>query len=190
MNVNFGLYYYGYRWYAPGLQRWVNRDPLGDSASAVFGLLGARLGRFVAIAELADGPNLFRHTRNAPIGTLDAWGLECGSGKFGDFVTPDFPAGFDFSGACRKHDACYDICGSGKGKCDDQFLKDMKQSCRDSGAMSPLLCYVFAYIYYQAVNVAGDSAYASAQAKSCPRICVSKNGPPVITAPGTIVVFY
>ena len=185
-----GLYAYGYRFYDPYLQRWVNRDPLGDSASAVFGLLGARLGRFVAIAELADGPNLFRHTRNAPIGTLDAWGLECGSGKFGDFVTPDFPAGFDFSGACRKHDACYDICGSGKGKCDDQFLKDMKQSCRDSGAMSPLLCYVFAYIYYQAVNVAGDSAYASAQAKSCPRICVSKNGPPVITAPGTIVVFY
>ena len=30
VNVNFGLYYYGYRWYAPGLQRWVNRDPSGE----------------------------------------------------------------------------------------------------------------------------------------------------------------
>ncbi len=30
VNPNFGLYYYGYRWYAPGLQRWVNRDPSGE----------------------------------------------------------------------------------------------------------------------------------------------------------------
>ncbi len=25
-----GLYYYGYRWYAPNLQRWLNRDPIGE----------------------------------------------------------------------------------------------------------------------------------------------------------------
>ncbi len=29
-NLNFGLYYYGFRWYAPGLQCWVNRDPMGE----------------------------------------------------------------------------------------------------------------------------------------------------------------
>src|SRR5436190_22007551 len=28
--VNSGMYYYGYRWYDPYLQRWLNRDPLGD----------------------------------------------------------------------------------------------------------------------------------------------------------------
>jgi RHS repeat-associated protein len=26
----FGLYYYGYRWYAPNLQRWLTKDPLGE----------------------------------------------------------------------------------------------------------------------------------------------------------------
>jgi RHS repeat-associated protein len=25
-----GLYYYGYRFYAPGLHRWLNRDPIGE----------------------------------------------------------------------------------------------------------------------------------------------------------------
>lgn len=28
---NTGLYYYGYRFYAPNLQRWVNRDPIGET---------------------------------------------------------------------------------------------------------------------------------------------------------------
>jgi RHS repeat-associated protein len=28
-----GLYYYGYRFYDPYLQRWMNRDPLGETAS-------------------------------------------------------------------------------------------------------------------------------------------------------------
>jgi RHS repeat-associated protein len=30
IHVNSGLYYYGYRWYAPSLQRWLNRDPIGE----------------------------------------------------------------------------------------------------------------------------------------------------------------
>ncbi len=30
IHVNSGLYYYGYRWYAPNLQRWLNRDPMGE----------------------------------------------------------------------------------------------------------------------------------------------------------------
>ncbi len=29
---NSGLYYYGYRFYDPNLQRWLNRDPIGDHA--------------------------------------------------------------------------------------------------------------------------------------------------------------
>ena len=32
-NANAGLYYYLYRFYDPNLQRWVNRDPLGDGSS-------------------------------------------------------------------------------------------------------------------------------------------------------------
>ena len=30
IHVNSGFYYYGYRWYAPNLQRWLNKDPLGE----------------------------------------------------------------------------------------------------------------------------------------------------------------
>ncbi|QHG63110.2 RHS repeat domain-containing protein [Pseudomonas putida] len=40
-----GLYYYGFRYYAPWLQRWINPDPAGD----------------------VDGLNLYRMTRNNPI---------------------------------------------------------------------------------------------------------------------------
>src|SRR5437867_3302681 len=29
--ANSGLYYYGYRFYDPNLQRWLNRDPIGES---------------------------------------------------------------------------------------------------------------------------------------------------------------
>jgi RHS repeat-associated protein len=36
---NAGLYYFGYRFYEPNLQRWVNRDPIGERG-------GLNLGRF------------------------------------------------------------------------------------------------------------------------------------------------
>ncbi|VVM77369.1 RHS repeat domain-containing protein [Pseudomonas fluorescens] len=48
-----GLYYYGFRYYVAGLQRWVNPDPAGD----------------------VDGLNLYRFVRNNPILWVDAEGL-------------------------------------------------------------------------------------------------------------------
>ena len=47
------LYYYGYRFYNPYLQRWLNRDPIGE------------LG----------GQNLYRFSGNNPVGLTDAFGL-------------------------------------------------------------------------------------------------------------------
>ncbi|MBI6856214.1 RHS repeat protein [Pseudomonas cichorii] len=44
-----GLYYYGFRYYAPWLQRWINPDPAGD----------------------IDGLNLFRFVGNNPIVAFD-----------------------------------------------------------------------------------------------------------------------
>jgi RHS repeat-associated protein len=32
IHVNSGMYYYGYRFYDPSLQRWINRDPFGEKA--------------------------------------------------------------------------------------------------------------------------------------------------------------
>ena len=51
---NSGLYYYGYRFYDPNLQRWLNRDPIGEASSI----------------------NLYGFVFNDPVSNLDAWGLE------------------------------------------------------------------------------------------------------------------
>lgn len=48
-----GLYYYGFRYYAPWLNRWINPDPAGD----------------------IDGLNLYRMVRNNPVTLKDAMGL-------------------------------------------------------------------------------------------------------------------
>lgn len=49
-----GLYYYGYRFYDPYLQRWVNRDPVAEWG----------------------GRNLYQMTANSLLNTYDAFGLE------------------------------------------------------------------------------------------------------------------
>jgi RHS repeat-associated protein len=49
-----GLYYYGYRFYEPNLQRWVNRDPIGEEG----------------------GNNLFEAFGNNPVSLTDAWGKD------------------------------------------------------------------------------------------------------------------
>lgn len=48
-----GLYYYGFRYYAPWLQRWLNADPLG----------------------VQDGLNLFAMVHGNPVGNVDFQGL-------------------------------------------------------------------------------------------------------------------
>ncbi|WP_447890916.1 RHS repeat-associated core domain-containing protein [Pseudomonas hormoni] len=47
-----GLYYYGFRYYAPWLQRWVNPDPAGD----------------------VDGLNVYRFVANSPVRLVDSDG--------------------------------------------------------------------------------------------------------------------
>jgi insecticidal toxin complex protein TccC len=47
-----GFYYYGFRYYAPWLQRWINTDPMGD----------------------VDGLNRYRFVRNNPITLHDSLG--------------------------------------------------------------------------------------------------------------------
>jgi RHS repeat-associated protein len=59
-----GLYYYGFRFYEPNLQRWLNHDPLGE----------------------AGGINLYGFVGNSPVNAGDANGLLF-SGFFGDVGT-------------------------------------------------------------------------------------------------------
>jgi RHS repeat-associated protein len=50
---NAGLYYYGFRYYEPNLQRWLNRDPIAEDG----------------------GLNIFRFVRNDPFQYFDPFGL-------------------------------------------------------------------------------------------------------------------
>lgn len=55
-----GMYYYGYRFYDPLTQRWMNRDPIGEWG----------------------GYNLYGFTKNGPLYKIDPWGLcQCTSGE-------------------------------------------------------------------------------------------------------------
>jgi len=66
-----GLYYYGYRWYEPNFQRWLNRDPVGEFG---FQTRTARASRSMFV----DQENQHVFVRNSPIGTFDPYGLtEC-----------------------------------------------------------------------------------------------------------------
>ena len=56
-HANSGLYYYGYRFYAPELQRWLNRDPIEEEG-------GINLYGFAendAIGEFDDDGNSYHH---------------------------------------------------------------------------------------------------------------------------------
>src|SRR5439155_24535074 len=52
-HANSGMYYYGYRFYDPNLQRWINRDPIGEEG----------------------GINLYAFVANSPLCAVDAFGL-------------------------------------------------------------------------------------------------------------------
>ena len=68
-----GMYYYGYRFYDPVVQRWLNRDPLGDwmavreSSPAETTLLPE--------ADLSSGSNMYVFARNDPEDLIDYDGL-------------------------------------------------------------------------------------------------------------------
>jgi RHS repeat-associated protein len=67
-QVNSGLVYYGYRWYSPSVQRWPNRDPLGE--------LGFEVLRSGQADLLGDGPNLYAYVKNNPVDRIDQLGLD------------------------------------------------------------------------------------------------------------------
>src|SRR5208282_3848187 len=68
-----GLYYYLYRFYDPSLERWLNRDPIGDQMFLY--QLTKDTGEDIRLAYLSslDAPYLFVH--NSPLDWIDADGL-------------------------------------------------------------------------------------------------------------------
>ncbi len=62
-----GMYYYGFRFYDPNLQRWPNRDPINELG---FNLLVANDDAF----DLDEEKNLYAMVFNDPIDAYDAFG--------------------------------------------------------------------------------------------------------------------
>ncbi|HXR05420.1 MAG TPA: RHS repeat-associated core domain-containing protein [Verrucomicrobiae bacterium] len=87
-NDNAGIYYYGFRFYDPNLQRWPNRDPLGDLGGLVYrsspfdpqadsdeasGMSGDEI--LMALSQI--NLNLYGSLANNPLSFADLFGLDC-----------------------------------------------------------------------------------------------------------------
>jgi RHS repeat-associated protein len=103
LHAGSGLYYYGYRFYDPSLQRWINRDPIGEpgfqESRMAHAFVGA-IGRFSLYAPASsgrrfgynrgafiilrgrrtvgpsDGPNAYTAMANTPTDLVDPIGLQ------------------------------------------------------------------------------------------------------------------
>lgn len=95
VHASSGMYYYGYRFYDPNLQRWINPDPLGDEAAIVYAtakidrpLEPPSIDELAAITAAVLDPlsmftrinlNLHRATGNNPVSNVDPFGLDFAS---------------------------------------------------------------------------------------------------------------
>jgi RHS repeat-associated protein len=68
---SWGFYYYGYRFYDPGMQRWLNRDPISESG---FRVRAGKVSAFNSDEEIT----LYSFLGNWTTGTFDASGLKRG----------------------------------------------------------------------------------------------------------------
>ena len=166
-----GLLYFNYRHYDITAGHWMNNDPI-----AVIALVDRVLD------ESLEPKNPYVFLNNGVTMSFDYIGLACGS-SWNDWFVPDQPDGFDFSGPCEGHDACYSDCERYKDECDSSFLREMLEECdrhstvkyvwrrhrhhvmrRKSNPRSK--CIGWAKTYYKAVVDFGQGAYDDAQAES------------------------
>jgi len=132
-NDNASLYYYGFRFYDPNLQRWPNRDPRDEFG---FGRLRHKLQEFDV--------NYYVFVDNSPVDSSDLFGLRslhyfpeygnycgkdyCGGKELKPGEECDFnvPAKNAIDSCCKTHDKCYDDAE----KCGDKSqIPDKKKKC-------------------------------------------------------------
>ena len=82
IHVNSSLIYYLYRYYSPNLQRWINRDPLGDIGSLSLLLpeitptVSGVLDKDEAFGTWTEiNRNVLKAFNNNPVGEIDGFGL-------------------------------------------------------------------------------------------------------------------
>jgi RHS repeat-associated protein len=97
IHTNSLMYYYGYRFYDPGLQRWLNRDPIAESGfdqvlqERVWFAIGPRL-YFYNVNR-----NLYLYLGNDPVRRIDPLGLI----PTDEGVAGGFPQGCGPEQACK-----------------------------------------------------------------------------------------
>ncbi len=74
VHANSGMYYYGYRFYDANVQRWLNRDPLGELDSTRW---ASKLAAWTPGVEA----NLFAFIGNTTVNSRDAFGLSLQGGN-------------------------------------------------------------------------------------------------------------
>ena len=75
-DASVGLYYFPYRYYGPGMARWITRDPLG----------------------MVDGPNVYGYVRGGVVSAGDPLGLTCVTKRM--HVTSYYGPGTCMDGSC------------------------------------------------------------------------------------------
>ncbi|NCC62280.1 MAG: hypothetical protein EOM12_15375, partial [Verrucomicrobiae bacterium] len=74
LDVETGLYYYGYRYYNPEMGRWINRDPLGDWSFLRYAMLG-RGKKDRQFLIYASRKPLYIFVDNRSLNSIDLYGL-------------------------------------------------------------------------------------------------------------------
>ncbi len=97
-HVNSAMYYYGYRFYDPSLQRWINRDPI----------------------EEWGGYNLYQMEDNDPVNEVDPEGLLGAAGVAGAIELfgggPEDPVADILAGAVLAGAGIYAVCSANHGE--------------------------------------------------------------------------
>jgi RHS repeat-associated protein len=159
-----GLFYNYYRSYQATQGRYTQNDPIGlGGGMNRFGYVGGNPLSKTDPKGLSPEEQGGYPPENRPDGNPAGWG--CGDAGTDRFV-PDGFGKTDFTPACRRHDACYETCGTPKATCDANFLSDLLGQCAKTGNGSA--CQWAARRYSQAMNTpASRRAYERAQEEAC-----------------------
>ena len=184
-SIKTGLYYVRNRAYSSAFGRWLQRDPIGYKGGInLYEYVGGMPVVFVDPngTSIKDCPKNERRARPGYKPTFNG----CGD-IHTRWIVPQYAqiwVGAYFTPACNNHDICYGTCNSNKQDCDLILEAQLRVACVewwDSlgwNKYNPIAlalfdaCYAEAKVYWEAVNVAGQSAYNAAQSEAC--ICCNK----------------